>query len=403
MSDSWYELLRPGTYRLADGRQVTYTPKDTANAEKQGKAMIRAGLRVPLCWEHDPEAEPAYLSDLHKNAWLARGYFGDVVDYKRGKDGTLYYKPNIPDESDRKQFEKVGTVSPRLDFYWTDELGHTWPGMLVSHIAVTPRPVQRNLRRGAISSAYLSHSATQRRDTHYLSQRIGEASMADSMNSQMTDADLDDTDLEGGDGGGGESAGPTEALELLKRAGLNLGPSCDSWDDFLVALRAAVHTKHGEPEEEEGDDDGLDAEAGDGAAAQPAAMPPAMMSLFTNAAKTLNDTIERDIVRCFKEGRIDKAAMQGLMKDLKSANLSHTVFKKDGSMRVLPVQIKVEFAKTLEPRVAKRASASLSHTAAVQKPDLGDGGGTKKGLPPEQKAAVDFFSDMAAKMNGESK
>lgn len=361
----WIEVLAPGRYRLADGRTVEYTREDTRNAERQGKAMLRAGLSVPLCWEHDPRAEPAYLSDLHKNAWLARGYFGRAADFQT-VNGVLFVRPAIDSPNDLEQFKRVGKVSPRLDWDWTDEQGKTWPGLTVGHIASTPKPVQRSQSKiGSAYPSHLSHAAggTSRR-TDYLSQstRLPGAEMADPIEP-----------VEGADevAGGGNDFAEIVAMLRDPNVGLMVPEGISDIATLKLAMQAAIHTKHGPPADavepdEDSDDDGMDKVAGDQDGVQAAGMPPAMMSqinaLYDGAAKAKTDLFEHRIRKLQTTGRIDVDTATSLRGKLKAANLSHESFDtKTGKLKPQPFAAWIEAYEALPPgRFAKMGGKTNS-------------------------------------------
>jgi hypothetical protein len=309
MSGEWKELLAPGTYRLSDRRVVRYTPADIANACRQGNAMIRAGLRVPLCWMHDPRAVPEHLSDLHPDAWLARDWYGDAAEF-RVEGGRLLVRPRIPNPAARAQFDRVNGLSPRCQWDWTDERGKCWRGLTIGHVGCTPKPIQRDLGkvRPAFPPDYLSHDSSRARAVEYLShaERLGDADMPATEEVETENAT--------------SSASPSRAVELLEKAGLHLG-EVGSWDEFLTALEAAVSTLHGPLGED------------DKNATEPAPMAPAMMSHLDKIAKGESRDLERRVSDLFRENRIDGATHRRLLGSLKTANLSHESFDKDCNLK----------------------------------------------------------------------
>lgn len=384
----WIEVLAPGTYRLADGRRVTYTRADTENAARQGNAMIRAGLSVPLCWEHDPRAGPAYLSDLHKNAWLARGYFGNASEFRTTRSGKLYARPRIADPADGRQFRKVGRVSPRLDFDFTDETGRTWPGLTVAHIAVTPRPVQRHQPKPSEmfpSELSLTAAPGTARDSHYLSYatRLGDDTMAD---------ETDDTP--GSETGDKTGSGLADLIAALRDHGLNIPDEATDIPGLIIAVKACKPGDY----DPDGDGDGGEGEAPAAAGddTQPAGgMPPALMSYMDQAAGVAKGEIQHRIDRLFRTGRIDGALQRKLGGELKAANLSHESFEKNGTLKPLPVLAKIEAYEELPAgKFAKKPGrADLSHTAEVDAPEQLKGGDEPDAaVLAEQERLASFYS-----------
>lgn len=394
MGRIWKQILAPGRYRLKNGRIVEYTRRDAQNAAKYGRQQIAAGLRIPLCWEHDPRAEPAYLSDLHANAWLARGYFGDVTDYRFNSDGTLDALVEIPDPNDEKQFRKVGHVSPRVDFDWTDEKGQLWPGLTVGHVAVTPKPVQRQQPREVCpASSFLSNAGPGRsRETHYLSQAIR-------VGPNMPMEPEPTPEIEGG----GDAALIQECMAILEDHGLHLGGDISNWDEFAIALKAAGHTKAGGPPEEEEPepegnepDDGMGVEAGDDPdkGTQPGPMPPAMMSVFANGAKLEVQSLEHRINNLAASGRVDGDTARKMQGQLKRANLSvNDLFDAKGEKKTPDIERLISAYELLPPgRFAKTKGkkADLSQLASASPPSQYVGG-NDSGIAE----AVKFFSEKA--------
>jgi hypothetical protein len=144
----WKEIMRPDTYHLPDGRVFTYTPALLAGIAATSKAMVRAGLRAPICFEHHPLADPVEMGQnaSHPNAWLARGYAGKVIDYRVSPSGSLEALQEFDRESDAELAKRIGTVSPRMNFDFRDERGRRWPGISVGHVAITAKPVDRRQR-----------------------------------------------------------------------------------------------------------------------------------------------------------------------------------------------------------------------------------------------------------------
>lgn len=390
----WTPLLRAGRYRLSDGRIVEYSRADVLNAVRQGNRMRSAGLRAPVCWMHDPSAAPAYLSSSTRatagapDAWLAKGYIGEPIKFRVGADGSAEGLITIDDPKDAEQFRRVGGVSPRVDFDWRDERGKLWKGCTISHVAVTPRPIQRELRKAAPAYPpdYLSHATPGRSgETHYLGHatRIGDPNMAG-------EAD----EAAGCEGGEGGAAGDTTGCALAKivdclvRMGIKVGDATDI-DDLASRLDAiASHTTgtdsgDGDDDEDDGDNtdlDGNEPNNPDGQGnepnpqTQPAAMPPALMSHFTAAARVKTGELASRINKLFKTCRIDGPVRDRLAARLNGANLSHESFEPDGRLKPFDLLTQIEAYEALPAgkfaTTAKSKRAALSHdTVRVDPPE----------------------------------
>ena len=269
-------VLIPRTYLVTgyDGtsRLYSYKPADATSAVNTVNAQLKAGLRIPVCWMHDPDAEPAYLS--HKDPayvaqWrMANGYIGDVKRaYSKG--GHTYAVVEITDPDDLKKFDKIGTVSPSIVRDWTDERGVTWKGTNILHIGVTPKPVQRDLPR---ASAYRPNSRT---DAVWFSITIPTGSPA--MDEEIKD-----------DKASGEGELIAKAVDLLKKANLNLAGDITDVKTFLVALETAVNTLHGEDEM----DDEMDMDMDTGTEG---VTPPVMMSWAPKLAEAVDVKVKANL------------------------------------------------------------------------------------------------------------
>lgn len=228
-------ILKPGRYRLSDGRTVAYTKDDARHVCSQGNKQIAAGLKVPLSWMHDPDAEPQYLSNtkenqLHDEAWVAKGYFGDVLRYEVAPDGTAIAIVNVHTPKDAEQFQRVGTVSPCLLNNWTDEKNVKWPGLTIMHVASTPKPIQREI--GKVTN--LSHCAKTKRhrELQLLSQT---ATTITPWSESMED------EKKGKVGKGGDFS---KLVALMNENGMSVGDPSDM-DQLMVGLKAHFDTKNG--------------------------------------------------------------------------------------------------------------------------------------------------------------
>ena len=141
------DVLYPGKYRLQDGTWVEYTAADCRHLGQRLKDMLADGLPVPACWAHQDLAKPMPLEKLAAlkadNVKLTLGYAkeGGVT-----AESVVEAKLEVPDPADAAKLPAVRFVSPEVVRDFVDERGKLWPGLSISHIAVTSRPVQRDQR-----------------------------------------------------------------------------------------------------------------------------------------------------------------------------------------------------------------------------------------------------------------
>lgn len=131
------EVIRPGTYWYQDQqtglpRKLVVTPELTKYWHDQGNEMLKAGLTVPVPYEHDFQAHPMTPKEkLLNNA-------GEVKEYKL-KGERLYSTVDIQDPDAQKKIGRsVRWTSPWFNTF-TDGDGKEWKNA-ISHLALTTRP-----------------------------------------------------------------------------------------------------------------------------------------------------------------------------------------------------------------------------------------------------------------------
>jgi hypothetical protein len=165
------DVLWAGRWKYPDGTILSVDTNALDRACRNGNAMIQDGYDIKICAEHQPSAFPktntqwmSEISTPEKKAEFVRSIFGDAVAFTRGKNeaGRESVFAHIDDskmsEEARRTIQAVGKVSCRLDYDLKElsEGGRKYPGLCISHIAVTPRPV--NPRQGAFLMSSLSVS-----------------------------------------------------------------------------------------------------------------------------------------------------------------------------------------------------------------------------------------------------
>ena len=135
----WKDCLYPGVVNKY-GNRWKITPADLSNAAANGNAMIRDGMHIPVCFEHQNYGPvPKNRADLVADQ--ARNTFGSVSSY-RVRAGRLEFNATPRDGEKLSDLQKVGFVSPRIVWNAQTPDGKTWPGASIMHIALTPQPVQ---------------------------------------------------------------------------------------------------------------------------------------------------------------------------------------------------------------------------------------------------------------------
>lgn len=144
----WKDIAYPGRVHVPgeDGRVNVYdfTSRDMHLLERSGNAKVADAWNIPVCWEHqDVGPDRAQLSQNPARD-MALGVFGRIKRFARTPDGRLKALLTGSNPKDYAQLLQVGFVSPEIQWDWVDTDGRTWRGPSVTHLAATPRPVQRH-------------------------------------------------------------------------------------------------------------------------------------------------------------------------------------------------------------------------------------------------------------------
>lgn len=223
---AWFEkdVLYPGTYHLGDGRVVTYTRDDVVHMAQRTKDMVAAGLAIPVCWEHQDDAVPLSAAELR--ARRARFNLGFLAKGRVSPGGFLEAVLDVPLADDAQRLPAVRFISPEIRRDWIDGSGRLWPGLSITHLAATARPVQhkqqpfRPVPATQLSLARLSLAAY-----------LGDRTMANST------TELRPPQLK-------------TLLRYLREVGLHL-PDDTDMDNLLERLLVAAMTKVGALEDEQ--------------------------------------------------------------------------------------------------------------------------------------------------------
>ncbi len=389
------EVLLVGKQRLPDGRWFEVDRARIARVCAQANAQLQAGVRVPMAWMHDPEAEPVRLSNgtkpkLHPEAWLAKGYFGEPERYFQDRTtGNLWAEVEIHSEKDAEQFDKVGQVSPSLWSQWTDEQNVRWPELTIAHIAATPKPIQRHVTR-VKKPAARTFTAQPTRSPNKATAAYMLSFPATPRSSPM--ADEKEMEMEGTESG--SSIDIAEVVSLLKKLDIH-GLEDVTEDTLVAALKAAVHTKLGDAGES--DEMDMDDMGGDGEEGMEDVAPPVLMShLVKRVAEFEVRERESKLKAAVKAGKLSKPKFDKFHKQLTAINLSQpakALFNADGTFKRTELDILIDLLDDMPASpLAGKERVNLSNVVEeVPVPDA---------KTPEQKeadAAAEVKAHMAKK------
>lgn len=103
-----------------------------------GRAMLRAGLQIPVPEEHQDDAYP--MSAAEVKAASVKHNAGWVVDFELAHNGTLYAILDIPDQTTFDRLcKQIKYCSPEIARR-IDGDGKDW-GECITHVALTPIPI----------------------------------------------------------------------------------------------------------------------------------------------------------------------------------------------------------------------------------------------------------------------
>lgn len=364
----WKDILIPGKYTLPDGREMEYTPADTRNAFRQGRRMLRDGLAVPVIFEHDFAAVPVPLSYAGMNPdWpssFAKNAIGNIERYQL-RGNVLWSLSDIPDPDAARQWARCRYASPRIDRDFRASNGKLYSGPVVSHLAVTPKPVQWD-------QAPVMLSRGVRNVPVFLSLSYRSGAMADP---KKTD---DDTEGAGADGA------MTKTIDLLGQLGFNIPESVTDTAGLNMALEVLVANQGEAAATDAGDDEDYDPDEGNTEATSAAANNPVMMSeqakkgeakVIAGHRGDLKRRAERVTRRLMSAGLMDGPTANELVRKVTGANLSLTT---DGDVARNNVITELEAYESIAKKKAagkgnRNEAEFLSDTAGVKTPHLGAG------------------------------
>ncbi len=359
----WKDVLYPGriTVAGADGEPVSYTfrNEDVSTIERNGNAKLADSWNIPVCWEHQ-DVEPVRLSQAEKDRRMAQGVFGDAGKF-RTQAGRLQVLLKGDDEADYKQFQKVKFVSPEIQWDWMDSDGHVWNGPTITHIAATPRPVQRHQEPvGAIRLSFpgaksLSELFSTLPKTSRVAGRL-RLSLANYEGTAVAD-DLDIASLSG-DGKKGKGSPWERIAASLLKIGVKIGDGGNIKDpDHLADLIdvACMNSEAAAPEEDELLPSEEDDAPPEGDMEQPpegateAPPPPVQMSHTNKLVEVHREKLVAAAVRLGKKGYVPPTVANDIETRAKKVRLS---LKANGDLEMNPVLAEILAYQKLAPNTA---------------------------------------------------
>lgn len=224
-----------------NGKRHDFTQADMEAAAKLGNEKIAAGWTIPLSWDHQP-VMPFQSGGLsaEKLAQLTKGTFGRAKAF-RALNGSVEAELEIDDPADLKPLKSIQHVSPRVSWDWEDSNGQVWPGISISHIAATARPVVKDQK-----AFQLSHSV----DLSYADFADDEEETPPPQEKAESKADDTPPDDKKDD----EDGKPNRFREVLDLLASLEQPIIlpddttpkNAWERLYVALTAMASTKDGE-------------------------------------------------------------------------------------------------------------------------------------------------------------
>lgn len=120
---------------------IDFQEKDVERLAVRVQEMLADGLQIPIAWEHQDAAKPMMAEEL---ARLTKLTLGHALEAEVRPGGTLQVKFDAPVEEDAKRLPAIKFVSPEIQWNYRDGRGKVWPGPSITHLAVTPQPVQHD-------------------------------------------------------------------------------------------------------------------------------------------------------------------------------------------------------------------------------------------------------------------
>ncbi len=140
------DVLKVGAWHLPGGGVFKATPKVVRHLGQRLTDMLEDGLQIPFAWEHQPKAKP--MTEDEADQALKDKVQRTLGHAKAGQmgedDATVLGLLEVPVDADGDAVAKAKYVSPEIVEDFIDGRGKMWPGLSISHIALTARPVQHD-------------------------------------------------------------------------------------------------------------------------------------------------------------------------------------------------------------------------------------------------------------------
>lgn len=385
------DVLYPGRYRLADGRTVEYSRDDVAHLKQRLKDMAAAGIQVPVAWEHVDEAKPQTAEQRASNR--AKWNLGFTLDADETTDGFLVAKVDVPGEEDAKRLPSVRFASPEIVENFTDGTGKVWPGKSITHIAVTPRPVQHNqqpFKSVQLSGGVVRLSLTDRVGgddqsvRQSLGERLSEAHAVPEKN-KTKEADV-------GEGKDQADAKFQECLECLRADNYGL-PDDTTPENLIERLHTAALTKRKMMGDQYGTG-GQSTPSGEGVS-------PVTMSMEQRLVATEKRLLQREkeqlvlrIGNLFSTGRVSKPLRDKLLQEASTVQLS---LDESGELKDIKLLAKVEAYEALPASFSTPERLSNGQGDDMTAVDAPDGMAGAPRTREEVDRAVDEFLELVGR------
>jgi hypothetical protein len=342
------DILRVGRFHPPGDDPVEFTHADLRAMARTGNAMLAAGWDVPICVEHRDDAKPTRRMGLAEKR--SRGFLSRCVRFRHDADGVLRLIAADPDDAaDAKLIRRLRFVSPEIHTDWKTGDGRVWKGPVVTHIALTPTPVnhrQEPFKRLGLAAGVRLSMADYREGSNMAKsddevEAEAEKPTADPETPEKDPEAPDPVRMGDGEGGGGDDAELAGAFEAM---GLHIPAEClGDLDKLKMALLIAMKTKlnaggdEAPAEDDNGDEYDQEPTGEPPADAAAAQQPPAMgaagsgagagigMSLAAASAKLIasgRKELGRRLDALLSSRRINNAIWGDLHAALKTARLS---------------------------------------------------------------------------------
>jgi hypothetical protein len=229
-------------------------------------------------------------------AQKAKQNLGHVVDARTSPEGYLEVTLEVPGEDDAKRLPSVRFVSPEITRDYTDGDGRVWRGQSITHVAVTPRPVQHRQKPFAAARLSLDRVVRLALEGYEMADKENEATEGE----EKTGGDL------------------SALIDALRETGMTIPDEVSDISGLIIAVKAAGGVG--------GNTDEGEATAG------PAAeelTPPVQMSLDKRSRAVEARLIKQEraslglrIGNLLRSGRINRPLHDRLVKEANTVRLS---------------------------------------------------------------------------------